>query len=305
VSAVAEREVTVGVVKETAPGERRVALVPDTVQGLCAAGRPVLVESGAGAGARWSDADYSEAGARVVAGDELAGACDILLAVHRPASEVLRKLDEGAVVAGLSAMQDDAGLLTDLAAAGVRVLDLTRLPRTLSRAQSMDALSSQANVAGYKAAVLAAEAYDRYFPLLMTAAGVARPARLLVLGAGVAGLQSALPRHMHRLGRLGQLTETVRLLLTSATRSCPRSDVVDRGQLPTVLQPGDLRCLPPEPGGQVFAGQAGLRAVRLDGIARVRSRAYVHWTSLLSNVGGYTTLVRLRASFALMRDCVS
>lgn len=186
----AEGELTVGVIKEHRPAERRVALVPETVELLHVRGVRVAVESGAGVGARYSDHDYTEVGAVVVPGDELAVMSDVLLCVHRPEAEFLRKLPAGTTVIALHGTRSDPDLLADVATNQTTMISLESLPRQLSRAQAMDALSSQANVAGYKAALVAANEYDRYFPLLMTAAGVARPAQILVLGAGVAGLQA-------------------------------------------------------------------------------------------------------------------
>ncbi len=177
----------VAVVKESAPGERRVALVPETVARLRPAGIEVLLESGAGDRAWFPDSMYEDAGARIVSSADLFASADVILTVTRP--EVARLRRGQAVIGMLSPLiyPRDA---TDLADRGVTAVSLDGLPRTLSRAQGMDALTSQANVAGYKAAIIAAEAYGRFFPLLITAAGTARPAKLLVLGTGVAGLQA-------------------------------------------------------------------------------------------------------------------
>ena len=179
----------VAVVKETAPGERRVALVPEAVAKLRSAGHDVLVETGAGAGAFLPDQSYSEAGASVVPADQLADA-DAVLMVGRPDDAQIARLRAGQAVLGMFAPLSDPELTERLAATGVTAISLDLVPRTLSRAQPMDALSSQANIAGYKAAVLAAAAFGRFFPLLITAAGTARPAKVLVLGTGVAGLQA-------------------------------------------------------------------------------------------------------------------
>jgi NAD(P) transhydrogenase subunit alpha len=180
----------VAVVKETAPGERRVALVPETVGKLRGGGAEVLVETGAGEGAWLSDESYAEAGASVVSREELPRTADVLVMVGKPDAALVGRLRPGQAVFGLLAPLTDRGLAERLAAAGVTAVSLDMIPRTLSRAQSMDALSSQANIAGYKAAVIAAGAYGRFFPMLITAAGTARPARVLVLGTGVAGLQA-------------------------------------------------------------------------------------------------------------------
>jgi proton-translocating NAD(P)+ transhydrogenase subunit alpha len=179
----------VAVVKETAPGERRVALVPEAVAKLRSAGHDVLVETGAGAGAFLPDQSYSEAGASVVPADQLADA-DAVLMVGRPDDEQIGRLRQGQALLGMFAPLADPELAARLAATGATAISLDLIPRTLSRAQPMDALSSQANIAGYKAAVLAAAAFGRFFPLLITAAGTARPAKVLVLGTGVAGLQA-------------------------------------------------------------------------------------------------------------------
>ncbi|HTU73973.1 MAG TPA: NAD(P) transhydrogenase subunit alpha [Trebonia sp.] len=175
------------VVKESAPGERRVALVPETVARLRQAGIEVLVESGAGDGAWFPDGLYEDAGARIVSRAGLYEDADVILTVTRPQPASLRR---GQAVIGMLSPLIYPRDAAALAGRGVTAISLDGLPRTLSRAQGMDALSSQANVAGYKAAIVAAESYGRFFPLLITAAGTARPARLLVLGTGVAGLQA-------------------------------------------------------------------------------------------------------------------
>ena len=177
----------VAVVKESAPGERRVALVPETVPRLVQAGLEVLVERGAGDGAWFPDDSYTAAGATITTADDLYATADIILTVTRPEPGRLRA---GQAVIGMLAPLTDPYLARSLAERGVTAISLDGLPRTLSRAQGMDALTSQANVAGYKAALMAADAYGRFFPLLITAAGTARPAKLLVLGTGVAGLQA-------------------------------------------------------------------------------------------------------------------
>ncbi len=179
----------VAVVKESAPGERRVALVPETVPKLTQAGLEVLVEEGAGDGAWFPDSAYTAAGAKVV-GTEEAYAADVILTVTRPDEAAIARLRAGQAVFGMLSPLIEPQLAAELARHGVTAVSLDGLPRTLSRAQGMDALTSQANVAGYKAALMAADAYGRFFPLLITAAGTARPAKLLVLGAGVAGLQA-------------------------------------------------------------------------------------------------------------------
>ncbi|MGW3132728.1 NAD(P) transhydrogenase subunit alpha [Streptomyces sp. NPDC001123] len=182
--------VTVGAVRERAPGERRVALVPEAVTLLRRAGVDVLVETGAGSGAWFTDADYTDAGATVVPPDELYARADAVLCVAPPDQDTAEALRPGQTLIGLLEPLRHPDLVDNLRRRGVRTVSLDLLPRTLSRAQSMDALTSQANVAGYKAALLAADSYDRFLPMLTTAAGTMRPAQVLVLGAGVAGLQA-------------------------------------------------------------------------------------------------------------------
>jgi NAD(P) transhydrogenase subunit alpha len=180
----------VGVLKESAPGERRVALVPEAVVKLRAAGLEVGVETGAGGGAWLSDDAFTEAGASIASRAELAGAADAIVLVGRPDEGTIGSFRPGQAVLGMFAPLGDPAFARRLAEAGVTAVSLDLIPRTLPRAQSMDALTSQANIAGYKAAVLAADTFGRFFPLLITAAGTARPARVLVLGTGVAGLQA-------------------------------------------------------------------------------------------------------------------
>jgi H+-translocating NAD(P) transhydrogenase subunit alpha len=180
----------VAVVRETAPGERRVALVPEAVTKLHAAGYEVLLEAGAGDGAWLTDDSYVQAGASVVSRADALARADAILLVGRPDDAMIAGLHKGQLVLGLLAPRTDPDLAAALAQAGVTAVSLDMIPRTLPRAQPMDALSSQANIAGYKAALLGAAAFGRFFPLLITAAGTARPARVLVLGTGVAGLQA-------------------------------------------------------------------------------------------------------------------
>ncbi len=180
----------VGVARESAPGERRVALVPDVLSKLTAAGLEIFVESGAGAGAAIPDSAYEEAGAKVVSGKELAADADAILRVQKPSKDEVARLRKGQTVIGLLSPLIDPQTAGAMAERGVTAISLDALPRTLSRAQGMDALSSQANVGGYKAVLIAANAFGRYFPLLTTAAGTAKPANVLILGIGVAGLQA-------------------------------------------------------------------------------------------------------------------
>lgn len=177
----------VAIAKETAPNERRVALVPEVIGKLVNAGLEVLVESGAGEGSAIPDSAYVDAGATVVSSTSDA---DVVLRVQKPSAAEIGQLRSGQTVIGLLQPLIDPQTSQSLADKGVTAISLDALPRTLSRAQTMDALSSQANVGGYKAVIIAAEAYGRYFPLLTTAAGTAKPANVLILGIGVAGLQA-------------------------------------------------------------------------------------------------------------------
>jgi NAD(P) transhydrogenase subunit alpha len=180
----------VGVLKETLPGERRVALVPDVVGTLKSAGVDVVVESGAGLGSAAPDAMYVEAGATIASTADVYAHCDVLLKVQKPTEAEVAQLRSGQTLVGLLSPLLDPQLMQKLAEKGVTAVSLDAIPRTLSRAQSMDVLSSQANIAGYKAVLVAAEEFGRYFPLLTTAAGTAKPANVLILGIGVAGLQA-------------------------------------------------------------------------------------------------------------------
>jgi H+-translocating NAD(P) transhydrogenase subunit alpha len=180
----------VAVVRETAPGERRVALVPEAVTKLRAADLEVLVESGAGDGAWLGDDAFTEAGASIATRSEIEQTADAIVMVGRPDEAAIAGLRQGQAVLGMLAPLGDPGFARRLAETGATAISLDLIPRTLPRAQQMDALSSQANIAGYKAAVLAADTFGRFFPLLITAAGTARPAKVLVLGTGVAGLQA-------------------------------------------------------------------------------------------------------------------
>lgn len=175
----------VGVVKETATTERRVALTPDAARRLIDGGCEVLIEAGAGAGAWFDDAEYADVGATIRDPASLRSDCDVLLCVARPDFSTVR---DGTTVIGLLEPLLEPRLMAELAARNLTLISLDGLPRTLTRAQGMDALTSQANIAGYKSVLVAAEHFDRFFPLLITAAGTSKPAELLVLGAGVAGL---------------------------------------------------------------------------------------------------------------------
>ena len=177
----------IGVPAETLAGETRVAVTPETAKKLVAQGHVVIVQSGAGVPASVTDAAYEAVGARIVDGAE-AFAAEIVLKVRAPSDAEAAQLKPGAVVVGMLNPFDAAGLQR-LAAAGAVGFALEAAPRT-TRAQSMDVLSSQANIAGYKAVMIAADQYQRFFPMLMTAAGTVKAARVVILGVGVAGLQA-------------------------------------------------------------------------------------------------------------------
>jgi NAD(P) transhydrogenase subunit alpha len=177
---------TVGVPKETTEGERRVALVPDVVRKLAAKDVEVLVEPGAGEQALIPDALFEEAGAKVT--PDVWGA-DVVVKVAPPTTEEIAKLGDGSLLVGFLAPRTQPETIEALKSAGVTAFAMEAIPR-ISRAQAMDALSSQANVGGYKAALLGAEHSTRFYPMLMTAAGTIPPAKVLVLGIGVAGLQA-------------------------------------------------------------------------------------------------------------------
>ncbi len=178
------------VLRETQPGEARVALMPDSIKKLVALKATVMVESTAGLGAARSDDDYREAGAEVsVDRKQLVESADVLVTVNRPTNEIFGELRKGSVVLGFLRPLDEPQALEPALAAGLTTFAIELVPR-ITRAQAMDALSSMATVVGYKAVLLGASTIPRMFPLLMTAAGTVPPARVLVLGAGVAGLQA-------------------------------------------------------------------------------------------------------------------
>jgi NAD(P) transhydrogenase subunit alpha len=179
----------IGVPTETAAGERRVALVPEVVQKLTGQGLELVVQRGAGAGALLPDELFEEAGATMVEDAGEAFGCDVCVKVASPNTEESSLLkSDGVLIGFLQPLTNGDGIRT-LASAGVTSFAMEAIPR-ISRAQSMDALSSQANIGGYRAALIGAQELGRFFPMLMTAAGTIRPATVLVLGAGVAGLQA-------------------------------------------------------------------------------------------------------------------
>ena len=175
----------IGVPKESAPGERRVALVPETVGRLGKAGHRIVIEAGAGIEAGFPDAAFAAAGAAI--GDPWSA--ELVAVVQEPSAAHLDRLSRGTFLVGMLKASTSPDLLRRLADDGITAFSLELLPR-ITRAQSMDVLSSQATVAGYKAVLLAAEAAPKLFPMLVTAAGTLAPAKVLILGAGVAGLQA-------------------------------------------------------------------------------------------------------------------
>jgi H+-translocating NAD(P) transhydrogenase subunit alpha len=179
----------IGVPKETAPGERRVALVPEVVGKLKAKGQEIVVQQGAGTDALVPDAAFADAGAQLTDSSSEIWGSDIVVTISPPQPEQIRSLAQGTLLIGFLAPLSSPQTTKALADAGATALAMEAIPR-ISRAQSMDALSSQANVGGYKAALLGAEDMGRFYPMLMTAAGTIPPAKVLVLGVGVAGLQA-------------------------------------------------------------------------------------------------------------------
>ncbi|MFE1320775.1 Re/Si-specific NAD(P)(+) transhydrogenase subunit alpha [Kitasatospora phosalacinea] len=228
----------VGVVAESAPGETRVAATPATVRGLLALGYDVVVEPGAGAASGFDDAAYAAAGAAV--GD--AWAADVVLKVNAPSDAEVARLRGGAVLVGLLAPAQHPELLAALAERGVTALSLDAVPR-ISRAQSMDVLSSMANIAGYRAVIEAAHAFGRFFTGQVTAAGKVPPAKVLVAGAGVAGLAA--------IGAASSLGAIVRA-------TDPRPEVADQ-----------VKSL----GGEYLAVQA-VQEASTDGYAKATSADY-------------------------------
>jgi len=181
--------VRVVVPREAAPGEGRVALVPEAVVRLAAAGFEIVVERGAGAAAGFADESYTDVGATLSEVGTLLDSADAIVRVGRPSADEVASIDSGTVLIGFLAPLTDPDGIERLRRQGVVAFAMESVPR-ITRAQTMDALSSQATVAGYKAVLIAADRVQKMFPLLMTAAGTVAPAKVLVMGAGVAGLQA-------------------------------------------------------------------------------------------------------------------
>jgi proton-translocating NAD(P)+ transhydrogenase subunit alpha len=184
-----EGDVKIGVPRETAAGEARVALVPDAVKRLVAKGNQVVVEAGAGTAAGFADAEFQAAGAAIAADLPAIWGADLVAKVQGPAADELDLLQRGSVVVAMLEHLNRPSEMEALAARGVTALAMDWMPRS-SKAQEMDARSSMSTVQGYKAVLLAADALPRFFPMLMTAAGTVAPAHVLVIGAGVAGLSA-------------------------------------------------------------------------------------------------------------------
>lgn len=185
-----EATVMFGVLNETGETESRVALTPDMVTRLSRSGVSCTIEHGAGAAADYTDEDYAAAGATVASRDAVLAAADVLGFVDRPDAATLRQVKAGTWIIGMLASFTDTAYIEALEQAGLVGVAMERLPRQLSSAQSMDEMTSQNSVMGYKAALVAADAYGSFLPMMTTAAGTIRPAKALVLGAGIAGLQA-------------------------------------------------------------------------------------------------------------------
>src|SRR5262245_28521644 len=179
----------IAIVRERADGETRVAATPETVQKLIGLGASVSIEKGAGASARFPDAEYEKAGASVGSNADTVKDADVVLTVRRPTVDMLMGAKAGALVIGSMDPYGNEGEIQSLGRAGFTAVAMEFMPR-ITRAQVMDILSSQANLAGYQAVLDAAVAFDRAMPMMMTAAGTVRPAKVFVMGAGVAGLQA-------------------------------------------------------------------------------------------------------------------
>ena len=182
--------VILGVARESAPGEKRVALTPETCKKLVAAGATVRIERGLGRDAHFPDQAYADAGAQLVDDAQAAVSdADIVPCVQPPAADAIARMKPGAVLLGILQPQADSARGEAITGRGIIAFPLEKLPRT-TRAQAMDVLSSQAGMAGYKAVLIAAQLAPRFFPMLTTAAGTIRPSKVLIVGAGVAGLQA-------------------------------------------------------------------------------------------------------------------
>jgi H+-translocating NAD(P) transhydrogenase subunit alpha len=227
----------IAVLAERYPGESRVAVSPDSVKAYVKKGAVIAVEAGAGAGSFISDESFAEAGASVVAGADAAKDADVILTVRRPEAQSLQGAKRSALVIGLMEPYGDVTGLETLAKAGFSVFAMELLPR-ITRAQSMDVLSSQSNLAGYKAVIDAAHLFARAFPMMMTAAGTMPPAKVFVMGAGVAGLQAIATAR--RLGAVVSATD-VRAAAAEQVQSLGAKFVFVEGLMDAATQGGYAR----------------------------------------------------------------
>ncbi|WP_206492056.1 NAD(P) transhydrogenase subunit alpha [Rhodococcus sp. KRD162] len=186
----AELSFTVGALTECFPGEQRVSVTPKSITRLATHGVKVLVEAGAGAGAFISDDEFAASGAEVCSRQRIIADAAVITCIRPPSPEVLAAMHSGQFLVGMLHTTSDKSLAKTLNTRSIVGIDLALLPRTMSNAQSMDAMTSQDSVAGYKAVIVAAGLFGRYLPMMITAAGTSRPTTLVVLGAGVAGLQA-------------------------------------------------------------------------------------------------------------------
>ncbi|MEB3322405.1 MAG: NAD(P) transhydrogenase subunit alpha [Synechococcaceae cyanobacterium] len=240
--------------RETAPGERRVAATPETVRRLIARGLAFGLERGAGEGSGFGDEEFAAAGAELHDADTLPWEeADGVLCVSPPPQEALERLREGALLMGLLAPYGATALAEVLQRRRASAIALELLPR-ISRAQAMDVLSSQANIAGYKAVLIAAAALDRYVPMLMTAAGTIQPSRVLVLGAGVAGLQA-----LATARRLGGV------VYVSDVRAAAKEQVESLGG--RFIDPPAVQEAPSESGGYAREASAAFLAAQREQLA--------------------------------------
>ena len=214
----------IAVFKERAAHERRVAVTGETVRKFTALGAQIVVEHGAGESAAIRDSEYAEAGAHLATAAEAAADADMVLAVRAPDPQMLQGVRRGAVVAALFDPFTDRALVDAYATAGLEALSMEFMPR-ITRAQSMDVLSSQSNLSGYKAVLAAADQYGRAFPLMMTAAGTISAARVFVMGVGVAGLQAIATAR--RLGAQVSATDV---------RSATREQILSLGAKPVFVE---------------------------------------------------------------------
>jgi H+-translocating NAD(P) transhydrogenase subunit alpha len=275
----ANQTMRIGIPTETRPGEARVASTPEVAKKLISAGFELAVESGAGARAGYPDADFQSAGARL-ADRAAVYDSDLLLKVRRPDADEVAAMRPGGLFLGLLESCGEDSIVAAMQAKGVRVLAMERMPR-ISRAQSMDALSSQSNIAGYRAVIEAAARFGRFFPMMMTSAGSAKPARVVVLGAGVAGLQAIATAR-----RLGADVHAYDV------RPETREQILSLGAKPIDL---DL--------GEIGAGQGGY-ATELSPEAKARQQAALADQLAKAHVIVSTALIPCRPAPVLVTEAV-